>query len=313
MSIFDTKNYVWEHAYKPIHIKDVILPQDYLNFFNKIIRGGASMNLILASSTPGSGKSTTAMALANDLGSEFLFINASDENGIETIRDTVTNFASTGSNNGLPKMIIFDEADGMTPKGQEALRSYIDKYQDSCRFILTCNHIARIIKPLKEEGGRTMVFDYDLKNPKYLAELREKVFKRMTGILTHEKIPYDEKAVNDLIDLKFPSVRSIVTTLQKYAMMKDKIDSDIIPYVQIGDEFKQIVLSKNYTECRKYINEHGLYPVDVFSYLMDAIVPECKNKGDAITQIANYEYQSNMSSDPSIQIAACLVNVFQCI
>ena len=231
------------------------------------------MNLILASSTPGSGKSTTARALANDLGSEFLFINASDENGIDTIRETVTNFASTGSNNGLPKMIIFDEADGMTPKGQEALRSYIDKYQDSCRFILTCNHIARIIKPLKEEGGRTMVFDYDLKNPKYLAELREKVFKRMTGILNHEKIPY----------------------------------------VQIGDEFKQIVLSKNYTECRKYINEHGLYPVDVFGYLMDAIVPECKNKGDAITQIANYEYQSNMSSDPSIQIAACLVNVFQCI
>ena len=309
----NTELYVCEHFYRPKHIKDVIMPQDYHNFFNKIIKGGASMNLVLASSTPGSGKSTTARALANDLEVEHLFINASDENGIETIRETVTNFASTGSLNGKPKLIIFDEADGMTAKGQEALRSYIDKFQDNCRYILTCNHIAKIIKPLKEEGGRTMTFDYDLKNPKYLAELKEKVYKRMTGILKFEKIPFDEKAVNDLIDLKFPSVRSLVTTLQKYAMMKDRIDADIIPYVTIGDEFKKLVLEKNYTECRKYINEHGLYPVDVFAYLLDNVVPECSNKGDAITQIANYEAQSNISADPSIQIAACLVNVFPCI
>ena len=309
----DTKSYVWEHYFRPKSVKDVIMPQDYHNFFSKVIKGGASQNLILSSTTPGSGKSTTALALAHDLDAEFLFLNASDDNGIDTIREMVPNFASTGSHNGNPKIIIFDEADGMTPKGQEALRNYIDKYQDNCRFILTCNHIARIIKPLKEEGGRTMVFDYDLKNPKYIEELREKIYKRMEGILKFEKIPFEEKAVRDLINLKFPSIRSIVATLQKYAMMKDKIDMDIIPYVQIGDEFTNIVLSKNLTDCRKYINEHGLFPVDVFCYLMDNIVPKCTNKGDAITQIANYEYQSNLSSDPSIQIAACLVNLFQCI
>ena len=85
---------VWEHKFRPTRLKDVILPQDYRNFFNKIIEAGASMNLILASSTPGSGKTTCARVIANELDAEFLFINASDENGIDTVRDKITGFAS---------------------------------------------------------------------------------------------------------------------------------------------------------------------------------------------------------------------------
>ena len=73
--ITNTKDYVWENKYRPSRLKDVILPQDYRNFFNKIVESGASMNLILASSTPGTGKSTVAKALAHDLDAEFMFIN----------------------------------------------------------------------------------------------------------------------------------------------------------------------------------------------------------------------------------------------
>ena len=173
----NTNNWVWEGYYRPTHIKDVIMPKVYRNFFDKIISKGATMNLILASSCPGTGKSTLAMAVANDLDADYLFINASDENGINTIREKVTGFASSMSFSGKPKIIIFDEADGMTPAGQETLRNYIDKYQSNCRFIFTCNFLSKIIPALQEYGGRTMLFEFDMKKPEYKEEVFSQIVK----------------------------------------------------------------------------------------------------------------------------------------
>ena len=289
----NTKDYVWEHKFRPTRLKDVILPQDYRNFFNKIIESGASMNLILASSTPGSGKTTCARVIANELDAEFLFINASDENGIETVRDKITGFASGMAFNGKPKLVILDEADGLTPQAQTSLRSYIDKFQDNCRFILTCNYIAKIIPALKEDGGRTMVFPFDMNKKVYQEELKEQILKRMKGILKFEGIPFEEDAIRTLIEKQFPSVRSIMT--------------------KIADELADLVLNKKLGEARKYINEHGLSYTDVFAFFMDHVAPKVKNPGDCILNIAQYEYQANLSSDPTIQVAACIVSIFGCL
>jgi replication factor C small subunit len=310
----ELKEAVWEGLFRPKTVKDVILPQDYRNFCNKVIEAGASMNLILAG-YPGTGKSTLAQALANDLDVEYLFLNASDDNGIETIRETVTNFASTMAFNGKPKLIIFDEADGMTPKGQEALRSYIDKCQENCRFILTCNYIAKIIDPLKDVGGRTMVFNFDMKKPEYQKEIKEQILKRMIGILKFMKIEYDVQPVIDLIEKKYPSIRAIITALQQYAMMRGKIDSGLVQYLEIGDELAEKILTKKLGEARAYISECGLSPSDVFSFIMEKVIPDAriKNKGDAILNMAQYEYQCALSSDPTIQIAAAIVSLFGCM
>lgn len=311
----DFKNYVWEHHYCPNTINDVILPQDYKNFFNKIVENNASVNLILASSTPGTGKSTVAKAIAHDLDAEMLFLNASDENGIDTIRDKVVGFATSMSFNESIKIVVLDEADGLTPKAQETLRSYIDKFQDNCRFILTCNYIAKIIPALKEDGGRTMLFEFDMKKPEYQAELKAQIFKRAKGILKHEGIEFEEEPILSLIDKKFPSIRSIITSLQKYSMMRGRIDSGLIEFVNISDEFTNLILNRKLTEARKYVNTHGLSPSDVFTFIMDNVIPnpKIKNKGDAILNLAQYEYQSNISTDPSIQIAACIVSLFGCM
>lgn len=304
---------IWEHKFRPTTLKDVILPKPYKNFFNKIIESGSSMNLILASSSPGTGKTSTAVALANDLGCEWILINSSDENGINTIRDKVVGFATTMAFDEKPKLIIFDEADKMSPDAQMALRGYIDKFQDNCRFILTCNFIAKIIPALKEEGGRTMLFEFDMRKPEYAQELKEQIFKRMCGILKFEKIDFVPETVKALIEQHYPSIRSITTILQKYSMMHGCIDDQILEYANIGEEFTNLILAKKWTESRKYIAEKGLSYTDVYSFMMNYVVPKLKNKGDAIINIADYEYKSNLSSDPSIQVAACLIELFACV
>lgn len=310
----ELKSAVWESFFRPKSVKDVILPQDYRNFCKAVIDGGASMNLILAG-YPGTGKSTLARAMANDLDAEYLFINASDENGIDMIRDRITSFASTMAFNDKLKLVILDEADGLSPAGQGALRSYIDKFQDNCRFILTCNFIGKIIDPLKDEGGRMMVFDFDMKKPEYQKEIKEQVFKRMVGILKFMKIPYEEQPILDLIDKKYPSIRSVITSLQKYSMMKGKIDSGLVSYVNIGIELAEKIFARKLGEARQYISENGLSSDDVFMFMMDNVITDkrLKNPGDAILNIAQYQYQCGLSSDPSIQIAACIVSLFGCM
>lgn len=309
----ETEGYVWEHKYRPKHIKDVILPQDYKNFFNKILNANASVNVILASKTGGTGKTTCAEALANDLGCEFQKINASDDRGIQMVREKIVNFAGTVSMDDKPKLVILDEADGLVPDAQRSLKTYIDEFQDTCRFILTCNKIGKIIPQLQEAGGRTMVLEFEMNKPEYRDEMKVLVLKRLCGILKYEKIEYDEEVVKKLIDKKYPSIRSLMAVLQKYSMMKGKIDESVISYAEIGEELAKLVLGKHLTAARQYISERGLDYTDVFGFFMDNVVPQLKNPGDAIISIADYEANCALSSDPSIQIAACIVSLFACI
>lgn len=313
MPIGLTDGFVWERKYRPRHIRDVILPQDYKNFFNKILEAKASVNLILASRKGGTGKTTTAMALAEDLGCEFKKINASDERGIQMVRDRIVNFASSVSMDGKPKLIILDEADGLSAEAQDSLRTYIDEFQDDCRFILTCNKLGKIIPQLKDDGGRTMVFEFEMNKPAYRTEMKAQVLKRLCGILKHENVPYDEEVVKKLIDKKYPSIRALMAILQQYAMMKGRIDDSIIEYANVGEELAKLVLEKHLTAARKYIEEHGLDYTDVFGFFMSSVVPKLKNPGDAIMRIADYDANCAISSDPSIQIAACIVSIFACI
>lgn len=309
----ETIGYVWEQKYRPKHIADVILPEDYKNFFKNIIESNASVNVILASKTGGTGKTTCAEALAEDLGCEFKKLNASDERGIDVVREQISNFAGSMSMDGRPKLVILDEADGLTPEAQNSLKGYLDKYKDNCRFIMTCNTIGKIIGPLKDVGGRTMVLEFEMNKPEYKKEMASQVFKRMCFILDNEKISYSPEVVKKLIVKRYPSIRSIIANLQKYAMMKGKIDESIIENTQIGEELAELILNKHLSEARKYINEHGLNYTDVFEFLMEHVVPKLSNKGSAIINIAHYEANCVISNDPTIQIAACIVELIGCI
>ena len=308
----DYMNFLFVEKYRPKSIKEVIMPKDFRNFFNRIVKSGDLPNLLLSSSTAGTGKTTVAKALASDIGAEYLYINASSDNGINMIRD-IKEFAQTMSFAGenKQKVVILDEADGLSVDAQKALRAYIEEYPDSCRFIFTCNYASKIIPALHE--GRTMEFEFEMNKPEYIEEMKVQIHKRIVGILKMEKIEYDESIIDKFIDVYYPSMRKMLATLQKYAMMKGKIDGDIIYFKAVGEELANLILSKQLTAARKFINEHGLSYSDVFRYMFDEVVPKLKNRGQAILYIADYEYKCSFSSDPSIQIAACIVDLIGCI
>ena len=161
-------------------------------------------HLIFAGSA-GTGKTTLAKLIVKNIQCDYLYINASDENGIDTIRERVKGFASTASFQPI-KIVILDEADFLTQPAQAALRNLIEEYSAYTRFILTCNYVERLIEPLQSRCELHM-----LKPP-----TKGAVAKHVcTNILEVEGVTYDVQDVVTIVNLFYPDVRSIIKTLQQ--------------------------------------------------------------------------------------------------
>jgi replication factor C small subunit len=168
----------------------------------------------------GTGKTTLAKLIVKNIQCDYLYINASDENGIDTIRDKVKGFASTASFQSI-KIVILDEADFLTQPAQAALRNLIEEYSAYTRFILTCNYVERLIEPLQSRCELHM-----LKPP-----TKGAVAKHLClNVLDIENITYDMKDVAQIINAFYPDVRSILKTLQQFSkngkLVVDAIDDD---------------------------------------------------------------------------------------
>ena len=155
-----SKSFLWVEKYRPHKIEDCILPERLKTVFQEFVNRSEIPNLMLSGSA-GVGKTTVAKAMCEELGINHLYINASKERGIDTLRTTITNYASTISLTGGRKVIILDEADNMTADAQLALRGTIEEFADNCTFIFTCNFKAKLTEPIH---SRCSVIDFQLKN-----------------------------------------------------------------------------------------------------------------------------------------------------
>lgn len=299
---------LWVERYRPTSVTEMVLPKEFMKFFNKIIKDGEIPNLLLSSPCAGTGKTSLAKAIIHDLQADYIYINASCENSIDVIRTTIADFAQTMSFTGGTKIVILDEADGLTPQFQKALRGFIEEFESNCRFIITCNYLSKIIEPLRQ--GRTMCFDFNM--AKYKSELIPQIAARLEGILQVEEIEYDKEILPQLAEKFFPSIRECIATLQQYANTHGKIDTGIISYQDVGNELTNLLLERKLTAARAYVEQQGMSYTDVFKNLFDNFVTnvECIKKGPAIVLLADYEYRCAFSSDPSLQIAACMYELF---
>jgi replication factor C small subunit len=273
----------------------------------KYIEQNDIQNLLLYG-PPGTGKTTLAKLLINNINCDHLYINASDERGIETIREKVQGFASTASFKPL-KVIILDEADFITIQGQAALRNVIETYSMSTRFILTCNFIERIIDPLQ---SRCQVL-------KIVPPSKGEVAKHVVTVLEKENTEYDLDSIKTVVNQFYPDLRKILNTCQlsthsgKLILDKsvliasnyiDKVISELIkPTLTSWKTIKQIIADSN-------ISEYD----ELFRSLYDRIEEYSKgNDGELIILISESQYQSNFRIDKEINIMACISQILKVI
>lgn len=305
----DQTNYLWVEKYRPQTIEDCILPDNTKSTFQEIVDSGQLQNLLL-SGGPGCGKTTVAKALCNELNTDWIIINCSEDGNIDTLRTRIRQFASTISISGNNKAVILDEFDYANPQSmQPALRGFMEEFSKNCRFILTCNFKNRVIEPLH---SRCTCIDFKFDN-KDKMKLSAKFMDRAKFILDSEKVKYDEKVLAKLIVKFSPDFRRLINELQRYSR-SGAIDVGILS--EAGDvaveELMKAMKSKNFQDVRKWVamnldNDSSHVFRKIYDALHESLEPS--SIPSAILIIADYQYKAAFVADHEINLTACVVQL----
>jgi DNA polymerase III delta prime subunit len=302
-------DFLWVEKYRPHKIEDCILPESLKSTFSEFVKQGSIPNLLLAGSQ-GTGKTTVARAMCEELGVDYIEINGSMNGGIDTLRTEIKNFASTISFTGTRKMVILDEADYLNAQStQPALRNFMEEFSKNCGFILTCNFKNRIIEPLH---SRCSVIEFKIpssQKPKLAAQFH----KRACGILEQEGIEFDKAVVAEVVTKHFPDWRRVLNELQRYSVT-GKIDSGIL--ANLGEEnFKGLVdllKNKRFNDMRKWVSENlDTEPTAFFRKFYDMASTYMKPNSipQLVLLLGRYQYQSAFVADQEINTVAFLTEV----
>ena len=302
------EQFLWVERYRPRVIEDCILPEAVKKQFKQFISKKEIPNLLLSGSA-GTGKTTIARALCNELDCDYIIINGSDEGRqIDTLRTKIRQFASAVSFEGKTKVVILDEADYMNRDSvQPALRAFIEQYAENCRFIFTCNYSNRLIEPLH---SRTTVIDFKLA-PSDRPVLASKFLKRMEYILDTEGVEYSQRVLAELLNKHFPDYRRVINELQRYAV-GGIIDEGVLSNFQElnSQALIECLRSKDWKKMRQWVaNNVDTDPQAIFRQIYDILLPEVSSPPNLVVLIADYQYKAAFVADQEINITACLTEI----
>ena len=286
--------------YRPVTINDYIGNEHIKEKIGQYLQKEDIPHLLLYG-PPGTGKTSCAKLITNTFGFETLYINASDENSVDVIRDKIKSFVSTISFNKF-KVVILDESDYVTINGQAALRNLMETFSKHARFILTCNYVDRIIPAIQ---SRCQVFQIIPPSKKEVAE-------RIVKILNNENITYDIKDVATLVNEGYPDIRKIINLCQQHASNGElTISKGIAERGSYAMKCIDILKSeKNPKECfakiRQTIADAKIKDfADLYRLMYDEIESYGSGHiGPVILIIAEYQYKDSFSVNKDINVAA---------
>ena len=309
-------NLIWVDKYRPKNFDDIV-GQDF--FVKRIKAFIESKNLphLLFCGAPGCGKTTTALVIArelygeNGLGGNFLELNASDDRGIDVIRVKIKEFAKLKSLVDIPyKIICLDEADSLTKDAQQALRRTMEKYSKTCRFILACNEVSKIIDPIQ---SRCVIF-------KFKPLSKEAIINLINKIKKDEKLEIDEKNSDLLYEISKGDVRKLTNIIQAISVVNKKITKELIfevvDFVNPKEIENMINLAiqgeffKARDELLKLKIINGYSGIEIIKEIYKRVIEieniDDKVKVKIVDKIANTEFRLVEGSDEEIQIQSIL-------
>jgi replication factor C small subunit len=300
---------LWIEKYRPKVLGDIVLNSETRQIIDSFKLKSEIPNLLLIG-IQGIGKTSLAKILVNDiLNCQYLYINASDENGIDTIRNKVVGFAKTKSIDGNIKAIILDEVDGISLEAQKALRNTMEEFSSNTRFILTGNFKHKIIQALQSRCQ-----ELNMVPP------IESIAKRVLQILKAENIKYSEnhkKSLVNLIKKLYPDLRKIINELQKFST-KGELE---IPSISISNDIVikliDYVKLKNSAAARKFYIENedkfqGDYQLllkEVFNYISETLNTNQLDVKKALLVVSEHLYRSSFVVDHEINFYSCLISL----
>jgi len=304
MKMNEVKHTLWVEKYRP-NTMDTYIGNDHLKSKVSIYLESGDLPHLLLYGRAGTGKTTLAKLLVNNIDCDYLYINASDENSVEVVRDKVKNFASTLGFQEM-KIIILDECDYITPNAQAALRNLMETFSKNCRFILTCNYVERIIDPIQSRCQSFQIVPPD----------RKQVAQHLSNILDNENVKYELDNIVTIVNGGFPDLRRVINASQRQVVNGELV---IDEGMSIQNDYKNQVLEILKTQDKKnsFKNIRQLLAdskvtdfSDLFRLLFDTVddwgrghVAEC------ILILAQYQQSDAVVVDKEINIMAMFVEI----